>query len=183
MDTCQVETCNSPATLAAGVCRQHWDKVYAGSLSWEEARRIRKHGTPGMSSEEVIRQLQQEADAAANAKYDLKNSPQQATLSRLAPHKDDPFTWRKQTVLTYGITIDEWESMYAEQKGKCPICRDSFDILNLHVDHCHICGKGVSKSVRGLLCPSCNTSPRLDYPAMVKRALAYSHKHYDKYHR
>jgi hypothetical protein len=54
----------------------------------------------------------------------------------------------------YGITAADYERMFAEQDGKCLICRTdktgrwSF----FHVDHDHATGK-----VRGLLCVSCNT--------------------------
>lgn len=48
----------------------------------------------------------------------------------------------------YGITSDEYNKMFEEQKGCCKICNDQ---TTLHVDHCHTTGK-----VRGLLCRHCN---------------------------
>ncbi len=61
----------------------------------------------------------------------------------------------------YGITKEDYDKMFAEQKGLCAICtkpESNFDqraqrIKLLAVDHCHKTGK-----VRGLLCHKCNTS-------------------------
>lgn len=52
----------------------------------------------------------------------------------------------------YGITLDEWESMFAAQAGNCAICRDPLaEGKHTHVDHDHETG-----AVRGLLCVHCN---------------------------
>lgn len=48
----------------------------------------------------------------------------------------------------YGITIEEFESMYLDQSGRCKICKSETTLV---VDHHH--GTG---TVRGLLCHSCN---------------------------
>jgi hypothetical protein len=58
---------------------------------------------------------------------------------------------------TYGITIEDYEAMYAEQEGTCAICSgEGFVMKQSHnmklvVDHCHETGR-----VRGLLCHNCN---------------------------
>lgn len=49
----------------------------------------------------------------------------------------------------YNISIDEYQEMYENQKGKCAICKNPFEVL--HVDHCHN-----SNKIRGLLCHNCN---------------------------
>lgn len=58
---------------------------------------------------------------------------------------------------TYGITIDDYETMLKNQNNKCKICfgpgfkmADHHDLL-LVVDHCHETG-----IIRGLLCHNCN---------------------------
>ena len=51
----------------------------------------------------------------------------------------------------YGITSKQYDSMYAEQEGKCFICGDAHEVL--HVDHNHNTGE-----VRKLLCICCNTA-------------------------
>lgn len=55
----------------------------------------------------------------------------------------------------YGITLEDYDNMLAEQDSKCAICR-SPDIGDasrqfLYVDHCHD-----SQKIRGLLCSPCN---------------------------
>jgi hypothetical protein len=62
-------------------------------------------------------------------------------------HKERARKYRRR----YGITIEQYDDMYAAQAGKCLIC-DKHKIL-LNVDHDHATGK-----VRGLLCSLCNTS-------------------------
>ena len=54
----------------------------------------------------------------------------------------------------YGITLDEYNSMFDSQFGSCYICgRHQTELKKtLAVDHCHITGK-----VRKLLCGTCNT--------------------------
>lgn len=53
----------------------------------------------------------------------------------------------------YGITLDDYNEMFAIQEGCCGICGKHQSELNtkLHVDHCHESGK-----VRSLLCGNCN---------------------------
>jgi hypothetical protein len=62
----------------------------------------------------------------------------------------------------YGITIDDYNRMFAEQGGVCAICKSAEktrrrkktnDDERLAVDHCHETGV-----VRGLLCFKCNTA-------------------------
>lgn len=59
---------------------------------------------------------------------------------------------------TYGITLAEYDSLFAAQGGKCAICLGDPKGRNavngrFDVDHCHKTGR-----VRGLLCGDCNTS-------------------------
>jgi hypothetical protein len=54
----------------------------------------------------------------------------------------------------YGITLNEYSQMLAEQNNQCAVCHTT-DPGGKHgkfmVDHCHTTGK-----VRGLLCKRCN---------------------------
>ena len=52
----------------------------------------------------------------------------------------------------YGIAIDEYDQMVADQNGQCYICNTTPD-HKLRVDHCHAKG-----AVRRLLCHGCNTA-------------------------
>lgn len=51
---------------------------------------------------------------------------------------------------TYGITVEDFDNMVVEQKGRCLICGEK--PKKLFVDHCH-----KTQMVRALLCPPCNT--------------------------
>jgi hypothetical protein len=53
----------------------------------------------------------------------------------------------------YGISLDEYNAMFANQKGCCAICmrHQSECSRTLAVDHCHSTGK-----IRKLLCHNCN---------------------------
>jgi hypothetical protein len=54
----------------------------------------------------------------------------------------------------YGLTREQFESVLAEQDGRCKICRSEFDTRDgytLGVDHCH-----ETCRLRGILCGNCN---------------------------
>jgi hypothetical protein len=54
----------------------------------------------------------------------------------------------------YGMTIEEWNEMFASQNYRCAICgsKDPLNTAkNFVVDHCHSLGH-----VRGILCSPCN---------------------------
>ena len=61
--------------------------------------------------------------------------------------------WGGQIKHKYGVTIDQYNQMFAEQNGCCAICKIHQSDLKkrLDVDHDHVTDK-----VRGLLCNSCN---------------------------
>lgn len=65
-------------------------------------------------------------------------------------------TYRKhQLKKWYGLTLERYDEMVAEQNGGCAICHDPPDGKHqyFHVDHNHETGV-----VRGLLCSRCNTA-------------------------
>jgi hypothetical protein len=71
----------------------------------------------------------------------------------------------------YGITLEQYEKMYAKQNGVCKICKNPCVTRNLlSVDHCHTTGK-----VRGLLCVKCNTALGMlnDNIALLSNAILY----------
>lgn len=78
----------------------------------------------------------------------------------------------------YGITQDQYEAMYAQQKGLCAICHqpektptnDGKAIRMLAVEHCHRTG-----AVRGLACRSCNSglAQFRDDPELLRSAIRY----------
>lgn len=54
---------------------------------------------------------------------------------------------------TYGITVDEYDEMLADQGGVCAICGEAPTTKRLAVDHDHETGE-----LRGLLCVPCNAA-------------------------
>lgn len=64
---------------------------------------------------------------------------------------------RKSQLRIYGLNVEDYERLHAEQDGLCAICKQPEKQRgtrkNLSVDHNHTTG-----AVRGLLCRSCNTA-------------------------
>jgi hypothetical protein len=67
----------------------------------------------------------------------------------------------------YGITVEHFDQMFAEQGGLCAICREA---PAEHVDHDH-----ATNRVRGLLCFNCNGAlgQFRDRRDLMLRAIAY----------
>lgn len=80
---------------------------------------------------------------------------------------------RKHTLKKYGLSLEDYEFMFADQNGVCAICLSPPLDRKLSVDHDHETGK-----VRGLLCDSCNTSLGgfLDSTETLERAINYLKK-------
>ena len=74
-------------------------------------------------------------------------SPEETKVRR--DHKNR----NRSLVRNYNITIEEYNSMFAEQSGRCAICDKHQTELKqqLFVDHNHSTGK-----IRSLLCTRCN---------------------------
>lgn len=88
---------------------------------------------------------------------------------------------RSKKLRRYGLTIEQYEAMFAAQGGVCAICRlpernrqphrkDGKWVDPLAIDHDHATGK-----VRGLLCMLCNTAIGKfgDDPVMLRQAADY----------
>ena len=81
----------------------------------------------------------------------------------------------------YGITLRDYNYMFAKQRGVCSICkkqetsiRHKNNLGQLYVDHCHKTGQ-----VRGLLCSRCNfgIGSLQDNEAFLWAAIIYLKKH------
>jgi hypothetical protein len=76
----------------------------------------------------------------------------------------------------YGITLEQYNTMFIFQGGVCLVCGQSEivtrlgKIKNLAIDHNHVTGK-----IRGLLCQKCNQALGLlnDNPVIIKSLLKY----------
>lgn len=81
----------------------------------------------------------------------------------------------------YGITVAQRDAMIMQQDDKCACCGEEFKIikrrggemLNAHVDHCHLTDK-----IRKVLCLTCNSGLGLfkDNPEYLKLAINYLEK-------
>lgn len=97
---------------------------------------------------------------------------------------EDP-EWRERQIVgrlcnRYGITVDRYYEMLAEQQERCAICgyRPTESERRLAVDHDHGCcdgKKSCGKCVRGLLCTHCNNGLGrfTDDPALLRTAADY----------
>lgn len=82
--------------------------------------------------------------------------------------------------LYYGLTLEELQSLYYGQNGKCKICNIEVSLIvkrnaknkitQAVVDHCHTTGQ-----IRGILCPTCNRALGLlkDQPTVLYSAIRY----------
>ena len=60
---------------------------------------------------------------------------------------------RQRTLKQYGLTPEQWDTLFAKQGHACAICRSpNPNGPNWATDHDHLTGK-----VRGILCSRCNT--------------------------
>ena len=77
---------------------------------------------------------------------------------------------------TYGISLQDYNRMFAEQEGCCAICHTHQSQFKraFAVDHCHDTGK-----VRALLCLNCNTGIGKfnDNTEFLRMAIDYLEKH------
>lgn len=78
---------------------------------------------------------------------------------------------RRNLVSRYGLTIEQYDSLLAEQNGKCAICKLIMEKGKRSVvDHCH-----KTLKVRGIVHAKCNTAIALlnDSPEMCRMAAVY----------
>lgn len=77
---------------------------------------------------------------------------------------------RGKRIRSYGISVQDYESMLEEQGGTCWICKGTNDLMALCIDHDH-----KTNLVRGLLCNLCNRSLGLmnDDVNRLRRAILY----------
>lgn len=125
--------------------------------------------------EYVPRTLCKECSKAAvrehNAKHSERRAAEAREYHRLNPHVNR----RSQLKRLYGITLETYDEMLAEQSGACAICGGTCATGRaLAVDHNHTTG-----AVRALLCGACNKALGLlrDSPSLLRAAADYLDKH------
>lgn len=102
-----------------------------------------------------------------------------------AAKKANPDKYRDQWIRQqYGISLEKYRKMEADQGGVCAICRQpptvrrKGQVLALHVDHDHSCcsgNKSCGRCVRSLLCSKCNfgIGQFQDNPNLLRAAIHY----------
>src|SRR6478609_4135442 len=76
---------------------------------------------------------------------------------------------------TYGMTLEQWDALFASQGSSCAICHTTDKPTNgWTTDHCHETGK-----VRGILCHHCNVmlGNAHDNTATLAAGIAYLKDH------
>jgi hypothetical protein len=104
-----------------------------------------------------------------------------ATYSKKNPNVERSGHLRR----TFGISLQDFESMLEQQGGVCAICKEEETRIirksgipkALSVDHCHTTGK-----IRGLLCFKCNSSigKLKDSIELLQNAINYLKEHNGK---
>jgi hypothetical protein len=140
------------------------DPVKARQCAREGARRRR-------ATNPKIREKQHEYDIrhyAANKKAENERSRRQYQANREKI--------REQKLKTkYGLSLNQWNQMFATQGGVCAICSIGAPGGNgWCTDHCHTTGR-----VRAILCGHCNKGLGhfKDSPVFLRGAAEYLEKH------
>jgi hypothetical protein len=70
----------------------------------------------------------------------------------------------------FGITLEQWKTLFVAQERRCAICGISGEDVVWHTDHDHATGK-----FRGILCRACNhlIGNAKDDPRILVAAIAY----------
>lgn len=107
------------------------------------------------------------------AKRALPENREKQRVYSNARYAKNPQAYIGYNLKRYGITVEQYQTMFVAQNGKCAICETTqFDGpgKKLHVDHCHTTG-----IVRGLVCVRCNVLLGMakDCPDRLTRAIAY----------
>lgn len=86
------------------------------------------------------------------------------------------YNFRSKLKTRYGMTVEDSDTLFASQGGKCAICLTALDRDDARqcLDHCHSTGK-----VRGFLCGHCNSGLGYfnDNPAILRAAADYLDLH------
>lgn len=105
------------------------------------ARRLAVHGTYTKYNGGCRCSPCAEAHATANRTWGRQNTAKTQIYAR------------RKNLKQYGLTLEDYDVLLAEQNGVCAICKKKCATgKRLAVDHCHQTG-----AIRGLLCYRCNS--------------------------
>jgi len=143
--------------------REYWEQNRSRLIPKERERHQRNKETRNAGK----RRHYQENRARINA-YDRARNPLRREAVR-----------NRRLQKSYGISLDDYNRMVAEQNNQCAICGGAPRGYGkndnvLHVDHCHKTGK-----VRGLLCSNCNLvlGGINDSIDLLRNAITYLEQH------
>jgi len=113
---------------------------------------------------------------AKQAEWNKANRAHIRNSDRARVAKDPDYYRRIQLRCKFGITVEDYDAMYAKQAGVCGICgkpetrKVKGTLCHLAVDHDHETGK-----IRGLLCSKCNRGIGLlqDDIQLLSKAVAW----------
>lgn len=121
---------------------------------------------------------------AANPERVRELSRQAAARRRARGEKPPPRSPAQTFAATikrkYGLSVQQWEQLLADQDTLCYLCGESVDLenkRNIQVDHDHSCCPGQTscgRCIRGLACTRCNVGIAMfgDDPDRMERAAA-----------
>lgn len=131
----------------------------------ERARRWyhRHKSDPGFAERRAAYEARPDVRERRNARAATRQRTARAAGRNVSTYNRDA-TLR----LKYGIGEDDYAALYAAAGGRCGVCAEGRDILD--VDHDHATGR-----IRGLLCGRCNRALGLlrDDPVRLMAAAAY----------
>lgn len=138
-----------------------------------EERRIRKNERGRLwrlNNPEKQREMQRNWRLTHAEEHREKNNAYQRERNAKHPELVKAVT-RSQRLKRYGMTINDYKTLWDEQDGKCAICGIQFTEPSKGcVDHNHKTGE-----VRGLLCHPCNSAIGYfrDSIESIKKAIIY----------
>lgn len=147
-----------------------------------KAKRI-EYDAERMKNPEVIarmkayRQSERGKEVYKKARQKIRQTEKFREYRRAYKSTDKAKEVRRNQLLkkNFGITLEEYNKMFAEQNGVCAICHKHVesDIRALAVDHCHTTGV-----IRGLLCRFCNQAIGhfKDSEELLQNAIIYLNK-------
>jgi hypothetical protein len=157
------------SSKADGLCRECKVCKHAYNEKYRLANLV-KHNERGRKWNAANR-----ASVAKRLREWRKANPEKSKASKLRHKLKDPERYkqqlRKQSLKkSFGISVEEYDSMFKSQGGVCKICNSLNGKRRLNVDHCHSTGK-----IRGLLCGNCNLGLGnfKDSPMVLAAAMAY----------
>lgn len=167
-DTCIEEHCNSPA-YACGFCTRCYGIRYrAGTLPPRQlelpfdTHQLSQVNVAASTAYCSVCGPNTPVRLRAGARDKRRGSQCRNKISETArTYKQGPKyrRWKSDTQSSrrtrlrekYGLRLEEFDAMMAQQGGTCAICGEPPNGEPLSVDHCHATGQ-----IRGLLCRGCN---------------------------